>query len=364
MEVPKVRVGMISYEHVHAEFRSRALSEMREAVEIIAVADDDEVRGKAAQQRYGGTYYRDYRQLLDRSDVDFVFIHSANNRHKRMVLDTIAAGKALFCEKPLATNRTDALEMTLAVERAGLSNTVGFCSRYIPEAERAKQLITEGWLGKIVNVQATIGLAGVKEIGCPDYMVEWMEDPERGGGGALIDEGAHAFDLLHWLIGDIAAVFAQAENRNKPELQVEDNATTLLRFKGGGLGALSTLWSLQVDIGMRNTLQIFGSDGTLFADLTSAAPRVSLYTERARDSRLNGWINPHIKPATNQPHDYRSWPAHVQHYKREVTDVVRRFQEKEPFQATFRDGLRVAAVTEAAYHSAQKNTFVSVNYGE
>jgi predicted dehydrogenase len=153
MEVPKVRIGMVGFEHVHAEFRSRALAEMKEAVEIVAVADDDEVRGNAAQQRYGGTYHRDYRQLLERSDVDFVFIHSANNRHKRMVLDTVAAGKALFCEKPLATTRTDALEMTLAVERAGLPNTVGFCSRYIPEAERAKQLIAEGWLGKIVNVR-------------------------------------------------------------------------------------------------------------------------------------------------------------------------------------------------------------------
>ncbi|HEY4783061.1 MAG TPA: hypothetical protein VIH54_14680, partial [Chthoniobacterales bacterium] len=76
MEVPKVRVGMVSYEHVHAEFRSRALAEMGDVVEIIAVADDDEVRGSAAQQRYGGTYHRDYRQLLERSDVDFVFIHS------------------------------------------------------------------------------------------------------------------------------------------------------------------------------------------------------------------------------------------------------------------------------------------------
>jgi len=81
---------MVGFEHVHAEFRSRALAEMKEAVEVVAVADDDEVRGNAAQQRYGGTYHRDYRQLLERSDVDFVFIHSANNRHKRMVLDTVA----------------------------------------------------------------------------------------------------------------------------------------------------------------------------------------------------------------------------------------------------------------------------------
>jgi len=358
----KVKVGMISYEHIHAEFRSRALSEMREDVEIVAVADDDEVRGREAQSKFGGEYYADYRELLKRPDLDLVFIHSANQKHKAMVLDTIRTGRALFCEKPIATNAVDALEMTLAVEKSGLRNTVGFCSRYIPEAERAKQIIDQGLLGRIISVQAVIGLAGIKEIGCPDYMVTWMEDPVLGGGGALIDEGAHAFDLLFWLIGDIEAVSCAKRNIDKPRLTVEDNAMTLVRFASGALGSLSTLWSLNIDIGMRNTLQVFGSRGTLFLDLTAKAPSLKLYTEKGVSENLGGWVSPHIRPAQSEPHDYLSWPTHVQHYKREVTDIIRRFRSASPFQASFRDGCKVAQVTEAAYQAAETDQFVNIKH--
>ena len=360
MKTERVRVALISFDHVHAEFRSRALAELPDSVQIVAIAEPEETRGREAVSRFGGTYFADYRRLLEKADANLIFIHSANDQHKEMVLETVSAGKAVFCEKPLATGYADALAITLAAERAGVPNTVGFCSRYIPEAERAKQIVGQGLLGKIINVHAMIGLAGIREIGCPAHMADWMEDRNRGGGGALIDEGAHAFDLLHWLVGDIVAIFSQIENRDKPALDVEDNATSLLRFKDGGLGSLTTLWSMQIDIGMRNVLQIFGSEGSLFLELTSATPKVSLYSEKITPAYLAGWTVPRIKPAATEPHDYRSWPVHVQHYKREVNDIIYRFQHGIPFQATFRDGLKVAAVTEAAYQSARSNTFVSV----
>jgi predicted dehydrogenase len=356
-----MRVGMISYEHIHAEFRSRALKEMSNDVEIVAVADSDERRAAEAQRKFGGRLYRDYRELLQQKDVDFVFIHSGNSDHKSMVVDTAHAGKALFCEKPLATNAADALEMMRTVESAGLRNTVGFCSRYIPEAERAKRIIDEGLLGKIISVQAVIGLAGIREIGCPEYMADWMEDPVRGGGGALIDEGSHAFDLLHWFVGDVEAVCSATRNAAKPALSVEDNAMTLIRFEGGALGSLSTLWSLKIDIGMRSTLQLFGTEGTLFVELTTKTPCLSLYSENADSKALQGWTSPHIKPGETEPHDYLSWPTHVQHYKREVTDIVTRYRSGKPFRTTFRDALKVARVTDAAYRSAHENCFVSID---
>ena len=202
----KIRVGMISYDHIHAEFRSRALKEIADDVSIVAIAEENEMRGAEAVKKFGGTYYKDYRDLLDRDDVDLVFIHPANNTHKEIALHSIEAGKHLFCEKPLATTVADAKAMVDAVTGSGLRHAVGFCSRFIPEAERAKRIISQGLLGKLLTIKALIGLAGIKEIGCPDYMAEWMADPVRGGGGALIDEGAHVFDLLHWLAGDILSV--------------------------------------------------------------------------------------------------------------------------------------------------------------
>ncbi|MCK9858657.1 Gfo/Idh/MocA family oxidoreductase [Paenibacillus sp. ATY16] len=355
----KLRIGMISYEHVHADFRSKALSEMEE-VEIVAVADDDMVRGEAAANRYGGQYYGDYRQLLERKDVDFVFIHSANADHLQMVLDTVSAGKNLFCEKPIATSAADALAMTQAVERAGLRSTVGFCSRFIPEAERAKEVIDSGLIGKIIGVRSVIGLAGIQEIGCPDYMTSWMVDPVRGGGGAFIDEGAHAIDLLRWYAGDITAVSTLTANNAKPMLSVEDNAATVLQFESGALGTLNTLWSLHIDVGMRNTLEIYGTQGTLSLELTSKHPKLQVYSEFMGGQASGSWFEPHIKPREAEPHDYQSWPTHAQHYKREVTDIIDCLRQDRPFRASFRDGLHVAQVTDAGYLSAREGRTISI----
>jgi predicted dehydrogenase len=356
----KVRVGMISYDHIHAEFRSRALREMTDDVSIVAIAEENEVRGSEAVRKFGGTYYKDYRDLLSRDDLDLVFIHSANNTHRKIVLDAIGAGKHLFCEKPLATTVADAEEMIDAVKGSGLRHAVGFCSRFIPEAERAREIIDEGLLGKLLSAKALIGLAGIKEIGCPDYMVDWMADPVRGGGGALIDEGAHIFDLLHWFMGDVQSVCCTTTNLNKSQFKVEDNAITLIKFQNGALGSVSTLWSLNIDIGMRNVLEIYGTEGTLFVELTSKSPKVSLYTERTAKTALHGWFDPYIKPAETEPHDYLSWPTHSRHYKREVTHLIECFKNGRPFRATFDDGLKVARVTEAAYRSAKERRFVDL----
>ncbi|QHW32747.1 Gfo/Idh/MocA family oxidoreductase [Paenibacillus rhizovicinus] len=356
----KLRIGMISYEHVHADFRSKALREM-ENVEIVAVADDDPARGAAAANRYGGQYYGDYRELLARKDIDFVFIHSANADHLSMVLDTVSAGKNLFCEKPIATSAADALAMTLAVERAGLRGTVGFCSRFIPEAERAKEVIDSGLIGRIISARAVIGLAGIQEIGCPDYMTDWMVDPVRGGGGAFIDEGAHAIDLLRWYAGDIAAVSTLTANNAKPQLMVEDNAATVLQFASGALGTLNTLWSLHIDVGMRNTLEIYGTEGTISLELTSKHPKLQVYSEFLGGSANGSWFEPHIKPKEAEPHDYQSWPTHAQHYKREVTDIINCLRQDRPFRAGFRDGLHVAQVTEAGYSSAKEGRTIRID---
>jgi len=355
----KLRIGMISYEHVHGDFRSKALSEMEE-VEIVAIADDDAGRGQQAVSKYGGEYYADYRKLLERKDLDFVFIHSANGDHKEMVLEAAAAGKSLFCEKPMATNAADALAMTEAVERAGVRHTLGFCSRFIPEAERAKEVIESGLIGKMIGVRAVIGLAGIAEIGCPDYMVDWMVDPIRGGGGAFIDEGAHAIDLLRWYAGDITAICSITANNDKPDLQVEDNAASALRFSSGALGTLNTLWSLHIDVGMRNTLELYGTEGTISLELTSKHPKLQAYSEHLGGLANGSWFEPHIKPKEAEPHDYQGWPTHAQHYKREVTDIIACLKQDRAFRTNFRDGLHVARVTEAGYLSAKERKWISI----
>ena len=358
----RLNVAMISFDHIHADMRMKALLEQPEDVAIVALAEKDAARGQAAQKKYGGELYQDYRKLLERKDIDFVFIHAATSQHKQMVLDTAAAGFDLFCEKPLAVSYDEAKEMLAAVEKAGVRHTTGFNSRLIPEAERAKAIFDTGVLGKIVSVRSFLSSIGPKELGCPPYMCDWILDGEKAAGGALIDEGVHAIDLMRWFLGDIASVFTMMNTIVKTDLAVEDNAITLLSFANGALGELNTSWSINIDVGMKNTLEFYGSKGTMMVELTSRAPKVAVYTESSTvNAALGGWIEPQIKPDSTDPHDYTSWPTHAIHFKREITDLIRRLKNDIPFDVTFADGVKVAEVTSAAYASAAKGELVKLH---
>jgi len=358
----KLRIGMISFDHVHADMRMKALLEQPEDIEIVAIAERDPARGAASQRKYGGEYYQDYRRLLERRDLDFVFIHSATGEHREMVEATAAAGIDMFCEKPLATTHDDALAMLAAVESAGVRHTTGFNSRLIPEAERAKRIFDSGVLGTLVSVRSFLSSIGPKELGCPPYMLDWIVDPVRAGGGALIDEGVHAIDLMHWFLGsEVGSVFTLMNKAARTDLAVEDNAISLLNFRNGVLAELNTSWSINIDVGFKNTLEFYGSRGTLIVELTSRTPKVALYSEHvAGDPSLGGWIEPQIKPDSADPHDYTSWPPHAIHFKREITDLIRRLKNDLPFDVTFEDGVKVAQVITAAYASAARGEQVKL----
>jgi predicted dehydrogenase len=348
----ELRIGMISWAHVHAEFRAKALKELP-GTRIVAISDDNEQRGRSAAQRFNVTdFIYDWRDLVRRDDIDVVMVHSENARHADQVIAAAQAGKHVFCEKPIATSSSDARRMLEAVEKAGVEGTAAFVSRFSQEATRAKAILDSGILGSIIHTRSLIGLSGIREIGCPPDMADWMEDPALGGGGAWIDEGSHGIDLVRWLIGDIVRLAAMTANRAKPGLKVEDICTAIFTYANGALGEIGTAWSMAVEIGMRNVLEIYGSRGTLIMRATDQFPRIEVFDANG-GQLLKGWSIPHIEADAKEPHDYSSWPPHVHHYKREVASYVNRIQSgTRPFGPTLRDGLACISVIEAGYRSA------------
>jgi len=146
----------------------------------------------------------------------------------------------------------------------------------------------------------------------------------------------------------------------KTHLAVEDEAVAILRFANGALGEVNTSWSLAIDVGMRNAIELYGSKGSLFLESTSSAPKVSVYTE-SLPAELRGWVSPHITPEVTEPHDYQSWPPNVHHYKREIASFVSRYQKGEPpYGPSGEDGRACLAVLLAGYESAETGAFVSV----
>ena len=125
--------------------------------------------------------------------------------HHDMTLAALAAGKHVLCEKPFAMNARQAREMYERAQGSGLSHAVAFNWRFLPGVSRTKELIDEGFLGRIYHVNLTWGMERQAD---PHIPLLWRHQKEYAGFGVLGDIGPHVVDMLRWLLGDVRKVTA------------------------------------------------------------------------------------------------------------------------------------------------------------
>lgn len=233
-QVTRLKLGILSFAHLHADGYARCLQSMPD-VELAAIADADEARGRGAVARYGGDYYRDYHDLLARDDIAAVIVTTPNVDHHALTLAAAAAGKHVLCEKPLATTRPDALAMIAACREAGVKLQTAFPMRFSPPAIALRQLVRDGAVGTPLAIMATN----------PGRMPGgWFGDPTLAGGGAVMDHTVHVVDLLRWIFErEITSVYAEIDTRIHPGLPVDDVGLLLLGLDGGLFSSLDASWA-------------------------------------------------------------------------------------------------------------------------
>lgn len=252
-----VRIGMISFAHEgHAASYAASLRQTP-SVEIVAVADDNEARGRSYAERLGASFHADYHALLADTTIDAVVVCSENARHREMVVAAAEAGKHILCEKPLATTRADGLAMIEACRRHGVKLQVAFPMRFSPPAIALREAVRAGTIGTPLMVMATN----------PGRMPPgWFSDPQLAGGGAAMDHTVHVADLLRWIFErEITSVYAEIDTRIHPDVQVDDVALLLLGLDGGISASLDASWARAKTwpIWGGLTLEVIGDTGVL-----------------------------------------------------------------------------------------------------
>jgi predicted dehydrogenase len=214
----------------------------------------------------------DWRELVADPAIDIVDICSPNYLHKDMALAAIAAGKHVWCEKPLALDAAEARQVADAAARAGVVHLIGFNYSLNPLVRLAQSMIAGGDIGKV------LGFSG-------RYFEDYMADPavphswrcvrRLAGAGALADLGSHLIDMAETLLGPIASVCASLETvhakRRDPAsgqmlpVENEDVARSLVRFAQGAGGSFEIS---RVATGFKCglTFTVFGSAGSLSFD--------------------------------------------------------------------------------------------------
>jgi inositol 2-dehydrogenase len=245
-------VGLGRLGRVYASYLAHRVS----SAKLVAVADSHSgVAETLARELEVPRWYKSHAELLEDKNVDAVAVLTSTKSHKEVVIDAARAGKAIFCEKPIAMSVEEAEEMLAAVAKAGVPFQPGFQRRFDPGYIAAKRQIEEGTIGTPVVVTST----------SRDPFRPSLEfcDP-RVSGGLIADMGIHDFDLARWFMGDVKSVYATGAALAYPEMKEIgdiDNAVVNLAFRSGGLGAVHL--SRNAVFGYDIRTEIWGTKGSL-----------------------------------------------------------------------------------------------------
>jgi predicted dehydrogenase len=306
----------------------------------------------------------DWRELVANPRVEAVVIASPQTTHRAIALAAFAAGKPVFCEKPLGASLEDARVMAAAAARAGVPNMVGFNYIRAPALQLAHQMIRSGELGDIIHVRA-------------EHTEDFLADPgepaswrTRGRAcGTLGDLAPHIVNAVLRLIGPIERLVADAETAyaqrpgpNGPEpVTNDDQANVLCRFESGTMGAL---YVSRVATGrkMGYGFDITGTKGALRFDAEDQNA-LWYYDCRARQGR-QGFAKLLMGPEHPDFGAFVQGAGHGTGYQEQIIiearDFLRAIETSEAVFPTFRDGLEVSRVLEAAFRSVEKAGWVRI----
>jgi len=239
---------------------------------LAAVCDlNAEVRRACQRELPELTVYGDYEEMLRDPAVDLVVVNTPNVCHPDMTVAALAAGKHVFCEKPMALNREDGLRMLAAEKASGKRLGIDFELRYSYQTgRRVKEILDAGEIGEVrqLNLHHTRGGWTAEGAGL------WRIRRETCGGLILMDL-CHMIDLFRYFAGEVTEVQAFAAPRIIPQYDFTDNATVMLFFESGALGILTethaaSTWNLEMDQweaeGHEDVFFVAGTRGTLRVD--------------------------------------------------------------------------------------------------
>jgi myo-inositol 2-dehydrogenase/D-chiro-inositol 1-dehydrogenase len=261
--IAEPRIAMLSFAHYHANFWTEAFLADPQA-KVICIWDDDATRGKEAATRFGVAFEPDLSAAL--AGCDAVAICSETIAHQDLTRAACAAGRAILCEKPTARTVAEVDAMAAAVAEAGVLFMQSFPKRFDPASHALKALMDKGRLGRVHLVRIRHGhFYGLE----PDFRQRWYVDKTKGGGGALLDEGVHGADLLHWFFGLPSTVTAETTSP-VAGLSVDETATAVFRYADGMMAELTASFLLPA---ADTSIEIYGTKATALLSGVDLASR-------------------------------------------------------------------------------------------
>ena len=334
--------------------------------ELTLLADrSDNVAKEAARQLGFARSTGDWKTLVNDPSVDVVAITAPNAFHKPIALAALQAGKAVYCEKPLATNLADAKEMADAARKSGGITVVGFNYLKNPIIGLAREIVQSGEIGDLIAFRG---------IHAEDYMVDaaaphsFRTDPD--GGGVLMDLGSHIISLARHLVGPVEEVSAATgilhKTRPSPEGQrpvtIDDHSHVIARFTNGVLGTITASW-VSPGRKMQLEFELIGTRGSLVFS-QERFNELKLYSAGDSEKR-RGFKTLLAGPDTPPYGNFCPAPGHQLGFNDlktiEVAHLISAIAGKEKAYPDFSDAYEIQCIAAAALRSANDRAWVRID---
>lgn len=374
----ELRVGVVGYgfmgrAHIYG-YRTIPLyySDLPFKIRLMGICDTvPGVAQKAAEQLGFDFATTDPDDIFNCPDIDLVDICTPNIYHKDGILKALAAGKNVYCDKPLAASYNEAKEILKALENTSVTTQMALQYRCYPATMRAHELIAEGRLGKIFSFRATdLHASGVD----PKKPIGWKQDKKYGGGGVLFDLGSHAIDLVYFMLGEYDSVMAETvvvyperpdASGNMVKINADEIAFLLAKMKNGATG---TIEASKMATGTQDEvrLEIHGEKGAIY--FNSMRPNELLFYDNTRkecalggDRGFTAIECVHRYPSPGGKFPGPKFPlgfmrAHVH----SLFNFVMNAYNKKQSSPSFAEGAYVQYVMEKAYESDAKKQWVKL----
>lgn len=302
----RLNVGVLGLSHDHVWPNLTALI-TGELGRLVAVGEPD----AQLRERFSGLYpdaavHTTFDDVLERRDLDAVLIFSDNRTSAELGVRALGQQLPVMIEKPMAADLPGAEALLAASRRSGLPLMVNWPTAWRPALRYGLALALEGAVGEPIQLSHRGGHAGPREFGCSPQFSEWLYDPKRNGGGALVDYCGYGAVLCRLLLGQPQRVTAVCPPPRKADLVAEDNAVAVLSYPRA-VGLLEASWT-QIGGEPAFGMIVYGERGTLLV----LQPRMTREGQRMEGGRVQ-LVTPsgsRILEPPPLPLDQRDGPTH------------------------------------------------------
>ena len=332
----KVTVGLIGAGRI-GRLHAQHLALRVPQADLLVVSDIvPEAAQRCAADFDVPTATADHRHIMDNPDIEAVVICSSTDTHARMIEEAAAAGKHIFCEKPIDFDLARIDRALAAVESAGVKLQIGFNRRFDPNFKRVRDLVAQGAIGEVHILRITS-----RDPAPPP--IEYV----KVSGGIFLDMTIHDFDMARYLVGsEVEEIYAAGGVMVDPAIGQAgdiDTAVVTLRFENGAIGIIDN--SRQAVYGYDQRAEVFGSAGCASVDNNYPNTTVVSDAQRVhRDLPLNFFME-----------------RYVDSYVAEMEAFIQSVQRDQPVPVTGMDGRIPVVMGHAARKSYQENRPVKLS---